>query len=96
VHKMSKPEHRTRTTGLSPSLMATTNRKHPRKDGQDATEHGHKCEYQQNHESGVDACPTTLPLPFGYTDELHNSTLPGQEGEDSRLKDMQCSGRPGQ
>jgi len=64
-------------TGLSPSLTATTNRKHPRKDGQDATERRHERECQQNYESSVDACPTTSPLPFGYTDELHNSTLPG-------------------
>ena len=70
--------------------------KHPRKDGQDATEHRHEREYQQNHESGVDACSTTSPPPFGYTDELHDSTLPGREGEDSRSKDVRCSGRPGQ
>ncbi|KIJ96449.1 hypothetical protein K443DRAFT_10604 [Laccaria amethystina LaAM-08-1] len=87
VHKTLKQEHRTRMTGLSPSLTATTNTKHPRKDGQDtyATEHGHEREHQQNHESGVDA---------GSTTSLHDSTLPGQEGEDSRSKDMRRSGHP--
>ena len=66
VEAGTQGEHETRTTGLSPSFTATTNTKHPRKDRQDAyaTERGHERERQQNRKSGVDACPTTSPLPL--------------------------------
>jgi len=64
VEAGTEGEHETRTTGLCPSLTATTNAKYPRKD-RPATECKHRCERerQQNRESGIDARPTTRPSP---------------------------------